>query len=153
MRIVKVTDIVREIAEPIVQAQGLSLWDVEYVREGGEWFLRIYIDRPEGVDIDDCEAVSRAMDPILDERDPIPDSYHFEVCSAGLERTLKTPDHFAAFLGAEVLVKLYKPRDGIKEFPGTLLGYEDGRVSIRFGEQTLTFEASEVALVRLRVDL
>ena len=148
----KVTDIVREIAEPIVAAQGLSLWDVEYVREGGEWFLRVYVDRPEGVDIDDCEAVSRAMDPILDERDPIPESYHFEVCSAGLERTLKTPEHFAACMGEEVLLKLYKPLDGAKEYAGTLAAYDGSAVTIARGDETRSFDLSDVALVRLRVD-
>ena len=85
----KITEQVWQFAEPLVQAQGCSLWDVEYVREGGEWFLRLYIDKDGGVDIDDCEAVSRAVDPVLDEKDPIPESYRFEVCSAGLERQLK----------------------------------------------------------------
>ena len=87
----KITDQVWEFAEPLVQACGCSLWDVEYVREGGEWFLRLYLDKEGGVDIDDCEAVSRAVDPVLDEKDPIPESYRFEVCSAGLERQLKRP--------------------------------------------------------------
>ena len=82
----KITETVRQFAEPVVQAHGCSLWDVEYVREGADWFLRLYIDKPGGVDINDCEAISRAVDPILDEKDPIPDSYSFEVCSAGLER-------------------------------------------------------------------
>ncbi len=148
----KVTDVVREIAEPIVAQQGCSLWDVEYVREGGEWFLRIYIDRPDGVDIDDCEAISRAMDPILDEKDPVPDSYHFEVCSAGLERTLKTPEHFAAFLGSKVLVKLYKPLDGSKEFVGTLEQYDPSFVTIQTNTETRSFDLTQVALVRLWVD-
>ena len=80
----KVTELVAELARPIVEAQGCELWDVEYVREGSEYFLRLYLDKEGGVDINDCEAVSRAMDPILDEKDPIPTSYHFEVCSAGL---------------------------------------------------------------------
>ena len=79
----KITDQVWEFAEPLVQACGCSLWDVEYVREGGEWFLRLYLDKEGGVDIDDCEAVSRAVDPVLDEKDPIPESYRFEVCSDG----------------------------------------------------------------------
>ena len=90
----KITETVRQFAEPVVQAHGCSLWDVEYVREGADWFLRLYIDKPGGVDINDCEAISRAVDPILDEKDPIPDSYSFEVCSAGLERVLKRPGDF-----------------------------------------------------------
>ena len=132
---------------------GCTLWDVEYVREGADWFLRLYIDKDGGVDINDCERISRAVDPILDEKDPIPDSYHFEVCSAGLERTLKRPADFERFLGSAVLVRLYRPKDGSKEFAGKLEGYEDGNITILLqnGKQ-LTFEKSEVALVRLRVE-
>ena len=91
-------------AEPVVEGLGCKIWDVEYVREGGEWFLRIYIDKDGAVDISDCEKVSRAMDPILDEADPIPDSYNFEVCSAGCERTLKRPGDFQQFMGCQVLL-------------------------------------------------
>ena len=148
----KFTEQVWQFAEPLVQAQGCSLWDVEYVREGGEWFLRLYIDKDGGVDIDDCEAVSRAVDPVLDEKDPIPESYRFEVCSAGLERVLKRPSDFERFLGEPVLVKLYRPKDGRKEFPGVLKGYKDGDVTISAGGQEITFEKAEVALVRLRVE-
>lgn len=148
----KITEQVWQFAEPLVQAQGCSLWDVEYVREGGEWFLRLYIDKDGGVDIDDCEAVSRAVDPVLDEKDPIPESYRFEVCSAGLERVLKRPSDFELFLGEPVLVKLYRPKDGRKEFPGVLKGYKDGDVTISAGGQEITFEKAEVALVRLRVE-
>ena len=132
--------------------QGCSLWDVEYVREGGEWFLRLYIDKDGGVDIDDCEAVSRAVDPVLDEKDPIPESYRFEVCSAGLERVLKRPSDFERFLGEPVLVKLYRPKNGQKEFPGVLKGYAGGAVTIDMNGTELTFEKPEVALVRLRVE-
>lgn len=90
----KVTEQVAAFAEPIVKEHGCALWDVEYVREGSEYFLRLYIDKDGGVDINDCEAISRAVDPILDEKDPIPGSYHFEVCSARLERVLKRPSDF-----------------------------------------------------------
>lgn len=148
----KVTDLVTEIAKPIVEEKGMELWDVEYVREGSEYFLRLYLDKEGGVDIDDCEAVSRAVDPILDEKDPIPGSYHFEVCSAGLERALKRPGDFERFLGSPVTVKLYRPRNGLKELPSVLKGYEDGRVTVEAGKETITFEKSEVALVRLRVE-
>ncbi len=148
----KITEQVWQFAEPLVQAQGCSLWDVEYIREGGEWFLRLYIDKDGGVDIDDCEAVSRAVDPVLDEKDPIPESYRFEVCSAGLERVLKRPTDFARFLGEPVLVKLYRPKDGRKEVPGILKAYQNGDVTISAGGQEITFEKAEVALVRLRVE-
>ena len=148
----KITDQVWAFAEPVVQAHGCSLWDVEYVKEGGDWFLRLYIDKEGGVDINDCEAISRAVDPILDEKDPIPDSYSFEVCSAGLERELKRPSDFAQFLGSAVTVKLYKPVNGMKEQVGTLVSYEDGAVTIRQGETEVRFEKPEVAQVRLRVE-
>ena len=148
----KVTELVESFAKPIVEANGCKLWDVEYVREGSERFLRVYIDKEGGVNITDCETVARAMDPILDEADPIAESYHFEVCSAGLERALKRPSDFEQFMGAPVLVKLYRPRNGLKEIPGVLRGYEDGKVTVEAGKETITFEKSEVALVRLRVE-
>ena len=148
----KITDRVTQLALPVVQAHGCSLWDVEYVREGSEYFLRLYLDKEGGVDINDCEAVSRAMDPILDEEDPIPESYHFEVCSAGLERTLKRPADFQRFMGENIMVKLYRPRNGLKEIPCVLRGYEDGKVTVEAGKETITFEKSQVALVRLRVE-
>ena len=148
----KITDRVAAFAQPIVEAHGCSLWDVEYVREGSERFLRLYIDKDGGVDIADCEAISREVDPILDREDPIPESYHFEVCSAGLERPLKRPGDFARFLGSPVTVRLYRPRDGVKEIPGILRDYQDGRVTVEWGKETVTFEKSEVALVRIRVE-
>jgi len=148
----KVTDMVTQFARPIVEQHGCSLWDVEYVREGNQRFLRLYIDKEGGVDISDCEAISRAVDPVLDEKDPIPESYHFEVCSAGLERALKRPGDFARFMGSAITVKLYRPYNGLKEIPGILRGYEDGRVTVEAGKETLTFEKSQVALVRLRVE-
>ena len=148
----KVTELVAELARPIVEKQGCELWDVEYVLEGSEYFLRLYLDKEGGVDINDCEAVSRAMDPILDEADPISTSYHFEVCSAGLERTLKRPSDFARFMGSPITVKLYRPRNGLKEIPCVLTGYDDGKLTVTAGKETITFEKSEVALVRLRVE-
>ena len=148
----KVTELVASFAKPIVEANGCELWDVEYVREGSDYFLRLYLDKEGGVDINDCEAISRAMDPILDEKDPIPTSYIFEVCSAGLERALKRPSDFERFMGSAVTVKLYRPRNGLKEIPAVLRGYEDGRITVEAGKETITFEKSEVALVRLRVE-
>ena len=96
----KVTELVTSFARPIVESFGCRLWDVEYVREGSERFLRLYIDKDGGVDIDDCEKIHRAVDPVLDEKDPIAESYHFEVCSAGLERALKRPGDFEQFMGS-----------------------------------------------------
>ena len=148
----KVTEQVAAFAEPVVREHDCSLWDVEYVREGSEYFLRLYIDKEGGVDIDDCEAISRAMDPILDEKDPVPGSYHFEVCSAGLERALKRPGDFERFMGSPITVKLYRPYNGLKELPCVLRGYEDGKLTVESGKETITFEKSQVALVRLRVE-
>ena len=148
----KVTELVAECARPIVEAHGCELWDVEYVREGSDYFLRLYLDKEGGVNIDDCEAVSRAVDPILDEKDPIPGSYHFEVCSAGLERVLKRPSDFQRFLGSPITVKLYRPRNGLKEIPCVLKAYDQGKLTVEAGKETITFEKSEVAQVRLRVE-
>lgn len=148
----KVTELVTEFSKPIVEEMGCSLWDVEYVREGSERFLRLYIDKEGGVDIEDCEKVHRAVDPVLDEKDPIAESYHFEVCSAGLERALKRPSDFEQFMGSPILIKLYRPRNGLKEVPGILRGYQDGRITVEAGKETVTFEKSEVALARLRVE-
>ena len=148
----KVTDIVTGIAKPVVEAHGCELWDVEYVREGDQRFLRLYLDKETGVDINDCEAISRAVGPLLDEADPIAETYHFEVCSAGLERALKRPSDFERFMGSAITVKLYRPRNGLKEIPCVLTGYENGKVTVEAGKETITFEKSEVALVRLRVE-
>ena len=148
----KITEQVAAFAKPIVEANGCSLWDVEYVREGSERYLRLYIDKDGGVDITDCENVHRAVDPILDEKDPISTSYHFEVCSAGLERALKRPSDFQRFMGSNITVKLYRPRNGLKEIPCVLKAYEDGKVTVEAGKETICFEKSEVALVRLRVE-
>ena len=148
----KVTDLVTEFAKPIIEQLGCSLWDVEYVREGSERFLRIFIDKDGGIDIDDCEKIHRAIDPILDEKDPIAESYHFEVCSAGIERALKRPEDFARFMGSPILVKLYRPKNGLKEIPCVLRDYEDGKLTVEAGKETITFEKSEVALARLRVE-
>ena len=148
----KVTEIVTAFAQPIVEEMGCSVWDVEYVREGSERFLRVYIDKAGGVNINDCEAVARAMDPILDEKDPIAESYHFEVCSAGIERALKRPQDFEQFMGSPILIKLYRPYNGLKEIPGILRGYEEGRITVEAGKESITFEKSQVALCRLRVE-
>ena len=148
----KVTELVAQLAAPAVAAAGCEIWDVEYVREAGEWFLRLYLDKEGGVDIRDCEAVSRVVSDLLDEADPIEGSYTFEVSSAGAERVLKRPGDFEKFLGSPVLVKLYKAREGRKEFPGYLKGYDNGNVTIAAGGEELTFSRAEIALCRLRIE-
>jgi len=124
---------IREKVLPLAQKAaadcGVELWDLEFVREGGEYFLRLYIDSPDGVGIDDCEAVSRAIDPMLDEADPIEQSYNLEVSSPGIFRELKTPEHYAASVGMNVRAKLYTALGGSKELTGTLDSFgEDGFV-------------------------
>jgi ribosome maturation factor RimP len=148
----KVTEIVAELARPVVEEHGCTLWDVEYVREAGQWYLRLLIDKQGGVDILDCEAISRTVSDLLDEADPIESSYVFEVGSAGLERQLKRPGDFEQFMGSPVLVKTYQPKDGRKEFAGTLAGYDNGAVLLDMGGETVRFEKNETALVRLRVE-
>ena len=148
----KVTDTVAQLALPFVEAAGCTLWDVEYVKEAGEWFLRVYIDKEGGISIDDCEAVSRPLSDKLDEADPIEGSYTFEVSSAGAERALKRPSDFARFMDSPVTVKLYKAKDGRKEFAGYLKGYDNGAVTVAVGNRERTFTKDEVALCRLRVE-
>ena len=147
----KVTDLTAALAEPIVQEQGCSLWDVEYVREAGRWFLRVYIDKEGGVSIQDCEAVSRPLSDALDEADPIEGSYVLEVSSAGADRPLKRPEHFRQFLGAQVEVRLYRALEGRKEYVGILAGYEAGNVTIQMETGAQTFLKQDVAQVRLYV--
>ena len=149
----KVTELTARLAEPVIAEQGCTLWDVEYVKEAGTWYLRVLIDKEGGVDILDCEAVSRKVSDLLDQADPIEGSYTFEVSSAGAERPLKRPSDFEKFLGSPVLVKTYKPKDGRKEFAGVLAGYDNGAVLLDMGgAEPLRFEKPELALVRLRVE-
>ena len=145
----KVTEAVAALALPAVEAAGCTLWDVEYVKEAGVWFLRVYIDKEGGVSIDDCEAVSRPVSDLLDEADPIEGSYTFEVSSAGADRALKKPEHFEKFRGEEVEVKLYRPREGRKEFVGRLQNYQDGAVTLEINGDETVFTKQEIALVRL----
>lgn len=147
----KITDTVWKLAQPVAEKHGCELWDVEYVTEAGTHYLRVYIDKREGVSIDDCEAVSRELDVLLDEADPIPDSYVFEVSSAGAERALKRPSDFERFMGDNVEVRFFKNIDGRKSVIGVLTAYADGDVTVQVGKETLTFEKSQIAQVRLRI--
>ncbi len=150
----RITDSVTELARPVVEQAGCTLWDVEYVREAGTWYLRVFIDKEGGVSIDDCEVISRALDPILDEADPVPDSYVFEVGSAGAERELKRPGDFQQFTGSEVELRLYQPLEGSKSFVGTLKSYdEDGTVTITVGKKDMSFTRAQTAQVRLHVSI
>jgi ribosome maturation factor RimP len=145
--VAKVTDVVAGLAQPFVEEAGCTLWDVEYVKEAGEWFLRVYIDKEGGVCIDDCEAVSRPLSDALDEADPIAGSYTFEVSSAGLDRPLKKPEHFERSMGRQVDVKFYRPVDGRKERTGVLENYENGDVTV----DGVRYSKQDIAQVRLHV--
>ena len=149
----KITDRVSALAKPIVEEEGCSLWDVEYAREAGTWYLRVFVDKEGGLSIDDCERISRRLDPLLDEEDPIPDSYVFEVGSAGAERELKRPRDFEQFMGSEVEVRLYQPLNGSKSFVGTLKAYDDGNVTIENGSTEMRFDKGKIALTRLHVSI
>jgi len=149
----KITEKVAALAKPVVEEEGCRLWDVEYVREAGTWYLRILVDKEGGLSIDDCERISRRLDPMLDEADPIPDSYVFEVGSAGAERELKRPSDYEQFLGSEVELRLYQPINGSKSFVGTLKSYDDGDVTNETGGSEQRFEKGKIALVKLHVSI
>ena len=145
----KISDKVEALARPVVEEEGCKLWSVEYIKEAGTWYLRVYIDKDGGVGITDCEAISRKLDPILDEADPVPGSYVFEVGSAGAERELKRPSDFAQFIGSEVEVKLYQPHEGRKTLVGTLDGYSDGNITVSGTE----LKKEQIAQVKLHVTI
>ncbi len=144
-----ITETVRNLLQPEAERQGLTLWDVEYVKEGATMYLRITIDKPEGITIDDCEKFHNAINPMLDEADPIEDAYMLEVTSPGLERELKTPAHFAACVGCEVELRLFAPYNGVKSFTGILQPCgENGSVCITLSDGSpLTFEKQLVSKV------
>lgn len=144
----QVADRVSALILEAVEAQGVELWDVRYVKEGASYYLRVYIDKAEGINIDDCTNVSHAIDPILDEADPIKDSYYLEVCSPGIERELVKPQHFLKVLGQTVKIRLFKARDGVKEFTGILEAYDGGPV-LKTENDTITFSQGEIAKANL----
>lgn len=145
---------VEELVRPLCEQAGVSLWDVEFEKEGGQYMLTVTVDHPDGVNIDQCEQVSRALDPMLDEKefDSMP-SYTLCVSSAGLSRRLKKPEHFAAFLGRTVEVGFYKPVNGVKQIEGTLVAYENGNVTLETGGQRTVYEPADIAAVRLAVEI
>ena len=140
----KVSALIKESVESL----GVQLWDVKFVKEGASWYLRVFIDKEEGVDINDCTDVSRLIDPILDEADPINVSYYLEVCSPGLERELCEPWHFEKYIGADVKVKLIRPRDKQREFSGKLKAY-NGDVTIECDGVDMEFAKNELVFVKL----
>ena len=142
-----------ELIQPVVEANGVELFDVDYVKEGSDWYLRVYIDKEGGIAVDDCEVVSREADPILDADDCIEESYILEVSSPGLGRPLKKDKDFARSIGEEVEVRLFRAVEGCKEYTGLLNAYDKTTVTLMLeDEKTLVLERSNIALIRLALD-
>ena len=143
-----------ELCEPIVNEFGLSLWDVRYVKEGADWFLRVFIDKPEGIDINDCEKVHMTVSPMLDEADPIESAYRLEISSPGIERDLKNPFHYKACIGWNVEVRLFTAYEGRKSIKGILAGYdeENGIFEIDENGTLLRLEKAIVSKVKTVYD-
>ncbi len=146
---VSVADRVFSLIKETVEEQKVSLWDVRFVKEGANWYLRVIIDSENGISIDDCTNVHHAIDPILDEADPIDKSYYLEVCSPGLERELTRDFHFEALKGEKVKLKLYKAKDGVKEFFGTLVSGNKDAVALRVDDAPTEFLRSEISFIKL----
>ena len=142
----------QELLGPIAQENGVEIYDVEYVKEGSDYYLRAYIDKEGGVNILDCEKVSRALSEALDKEDFIPDAYILEVSSPGLGRTLKKDKHLEKSIGQTVEVKLFSPVDKCKEFTGILQGFDEECVTILEGDAPRTFARPQIALIRLALD-
>ncbi|MBQ6823401.1 MAG: ribosome maturation factor RimP [Clostridia bacterium] len=143
---------VEALASPVAQELGYELFDVEYVKEGPDWFLRLFITKEGGIAIDDCEAMSRAVDPLLDEADIIKDHYYLEVSSVGLDRPLKKEKDFRYFMGEMIEVKLFRPLEGKDLWVGKLTGYEDGNFTVSVEEGTLELNTKDARLIRPWVD-
>ena len=141
-----------ELLQPICEAQGRELVDVEYVKEGATRYLRAYLDKPGGIKIGDCEAASRAWEAELDKADFIEEAYTLEVSSPGLGRQLKKDRHFANSIGQDVELKLFKPRDGVKEFAGTLKAFDDTTVTVTINNEDETFIRKEISVIKLALD-
>ena len=143
-----------QLVTPILEKYGFELYDVEYVKEGGNNYLRVYIDKPGGIAVNDCETVAREMNPILDEKDFIPDSYVFEVSSPGLGRALKKEKHLLKSIGEEVEIRTFRPINHEKQFEGILKSFDDKELTIALNdEQELTFARTDIALIRLALDI
>ena len=144
-----VADKVFELIKPTVEEQGVILWDVRFLKEGASWYLRVFIDNKEGISIDDCTNVSHAIDPVIDEADPIDKSYYLEVCSPGIERELTRDFHYRSVIGELIKVKLYKAIEGKKEFTGTLLS-ADEKLSIKCdGDFVFEFDMKDISKANL----
>ena len=136
---------------PLIEKNHFELVDVEYVKEGSNWYLRVYIDKPGGINVDDCELISRALSDLLDEKDYIEESYTLEVSSPGLGRPLKKEKDYIRAMGKEIEIRLYRAKDGCKEYTGILEAYDNDTDTI-MTEESITFQKNEIALIRLALD-
>lgn len=143
----------RELILPILEKYGVELYDIDFEKEGSDWYLRVYIDKEGGVNIDDCEKVSREFNTVLDSEDYIEETYIFEVSSPGLGRQLKKDIHFEKSLGMSVDVKLFKPIEKCKEFTGILKGFDQNSVTVDVNGQDMNFVRKDIAIIRLTLDL
>lgn len=148
-----ISETVSNLIKPEVEKLGLVLWDVQFEKSGASYYLRIFIDKEGGVGIDDCQELSHAIDPILDEADPIEPSYYMEVSSTGLGRKLKTDEHLKYGIGKEVTVKLYKAKDGIKQFSGVLKSFDTDSITLEINEESKKYLRSEISLIKLNDDI
>lgn len=145
----RIAEVVRTLITPVALELGYMLWNVEYVKEGADMILRITIDKPEGITIEDCEQMTHAIDPLLDEADPIEESYLLEVSSPGIERELSRPEHFESCLGEDVEIRLYAPVEGSKVWQGVLVGLnEQNHIVIDTPNGQMTFDPSAVSRVK-----
>ena len=141
-------DKVFSLIEETVASCGVTLWDVRFLKEGASWYLRVFVDKDTGRSIDDCTNVSHAIDPVIDEADPIDVSYYLEVCSPGIERELTRPEHFGKVVGKKIKIKLYKALEGKKEFTGTLVSVNE-KLTLKTDEQEFVFELKEISKANL----
>lgn len=149
----KIEQTVLTLAQPIAEQNGCYIYDVEYVKEGGLWFLRVFADKEtEGITLDECEAVSRALSEVLDREDPISQNYYLEVSSPGVERKLKTPEHFARYVGETVDIGLYRAVNGSKTLTGVLKGLHEGAVTAEIGGEEIAIPLKETTYVKLHFE-
>jgi ribosome maturation factor RimP len=149
----RVLQVTEELVQPILDALGLELVDLEFVREGGRWFLRVFIDKPGGVSLTDCQSVSERLGPLLDIKDPIPHAYHLEVSSPGLDRPLKKPADYARYQGRKVQVKTYAPIEGRRRFLGRLQRVGTEEITVEVDGVEFTIPLAQIAAARLAVEL
>jgi len=148
----KIETMVEQLARPYLEAGGFELVDIEYVKEGGNWFLRVFVDKEGGIDIDECGKISEYLSEKLDETDPIPNAYFLEVSSPGAERPLKKPEDFRRAIGKHVFVSTYEPVGGMKEFEGKLRSYSEEQLAVQVGNHTYEIPRNKVAMARLAIE-